>query len=73
MIQNILFGGVEIVDTRTNKIERVERKIFLENDLSSNTGITEYLLKEKNPKERKYYRVHRICKDTAKVIGLTNY
>ncbi|HCT31513.1 MAG TPA: hypothetical protein DIW31_12490 [Bacteroidales bacterium] len=73
MIQKILFGGVEIVDTRTNKIERVDRKIYLENETPNNASVVEYFLREKNPKERKHFRVSRICKDTAKVIGVTNY
>ncbi|BDX39321.1 hypothetical protein CYCD_26760 [Tenuifilaceae bacterium CYCD] len=72
-MQNILFGDVEVIDTRTNSVERICRKIFLEHDSINDNNLIDYVLKGKQPKEKQYFKVIRICRESAKVIGVTNY
>jgi len=72
-MQNILFGDIEVIDTRTSLVEKVKNKVFLESDPISDNELKNYILKDKQPKERAYFKFNRKCSESAKVIGVTNH
>lgn len=73
MPQKIYLGPVAVQDNRTGKISTIERKIYKESEDVTNHNFRGYVLKCIRPSERKYYRIVRLCFESAKVTGTTNY
>ena len=72
MRQKILFGDVEIINIKTNKKETVKGLVYKENDKPTDTDLLTYALKRKPKPERKDFRVFRLCRESAKEVGMTN-
>lgn len=72
MIQKILFGDIEIINTKTKQKELVKGLVFKENDKPSDNSLVRYVLKHKPKPDRKHYKILRLCRERAKVVGLTN-
>ena len=72
MRQKILFGDVELIHTKTKAKEIVKGLVYKENDKPTDPDLCTYVLKRKPKPERKHYRIYRLCRDSAKVVGITN-
>lgn len=73
MPQKIYLGSVMVQDSRTGKVSTIDRKIYKELEDITKSNFRGYVLKLIHPSERKYYKIVRLCFDTAKVTGTTNY
>ena len=72
MRQKILFGEVEIINLKTKQKETVKGLVYKENDKPTDPSLEAFALKRKPKPERKNYKVFRLCRETAKVVGMTN-
>lgn len=72
MRQRILFGSIEIINIKTNQKETVNNLVYKENDKPTDTYLLAYALKRKPKPERKNYRIFRLCRESAKEVGMTN-
>jgi succinate dehydrogenase flavin-adding protein (antitoxin of CptAB toxin-antitoxin module) len=72
MVQNILFGDVEIINIKTKQRETVKGLVFKEYDKPTDNDLVKYVLKRKPKPDRKNYRIFRVCRESAKIVGVTN-
>lgn len=73
MPQKIYFGSVKVQDSRTGEVITIDRKIYKELEDVTKDNFRGYVLKKVHPSERKHYRIVRLCFETARVTGTTNY
>ncbi len=73
MPQNIYLGSVKVQDIRTGEIITIDRKIYKELENVTHDNFRGYVLKKVHPSERKYFKIVRLCFETARVTGTTNY
>ncbi len=73
MPQNIYLGSVKVQDIRTGEIITIDRKIYKELENVTYDNFRGYVLKKVHPSERKYFKIVRLCFETARVTGTTNY
>lgn len=71
MPMQILFGDVEIINTKTKKKETVKGVVFKENSSLNDSFLVRHVLKGKPKQERANYKLIKLCKETAKQVGTT--
>ena len=73
MPQNIYFGSVEIVNTRTKQAQIIPDQVFKELDELNDEGLRIKILRQFKPVERVNLKITKLCFDTAKQLGQTVY
>ncbi len=73
MAQKIYFGDVEILNHKTRERVTLTKRMYKEHDSPTNPEVRESVLRDVKPKERDQWQIERMCFDTAKYLGDTNY
>lgn len=73
MPQNIYFGSVEIINTRTQQTQIIPDQVFKELDELNDEGLRIKILQQFKPVERANLKITKLCFDTAKQLGQTIY
>lgn len=73
MTQKIFFGDVEIKNTVTQEKTIVDRVVYNEGENLKDTYLRGRVLRRINPKNRGQFEITKLCFNTAKYLGNTNY
>jgi len=73
MSQKIYFGKVQIINTKTQQIQTIDRTVFKELDTPNDFGLKAKVMRGFKPGERANLKIFKICFETAKHIGETIY
>ena len=73
MPKNIFFGNVVIMDETTKKRKIRKNIVFVEGENLNNKYLRSKALNDFKKAEKKKFKIKRLCYETAKIIGKTNY